>query len=133
MKNRMFTFIALAALTGCASTATTSVAEAPSPAQPQVIVQWTGYESLFPIRTTRFVTPMKSPDVVLNIASPWSLGRSSLDLLRPRCTRPIIRLDATGKVATRAIPLDVADSRPTTTLSNRCFGPAGVGESHPDE
>lgn len=137
MKNRVFTFIALAALTGCASSPPTVIAPSPAPSpiptQRTIIVQWTGYGGLFPYRATQFVTPQPSPKIVLNVATPWSSGRHSLLSPRPRCPRPIIRLDATGKVASPAIPLDLAGTRPTPTLSNRCFKPVEAEKPQPTE
>ena len=117
------TFLALATLGGCASSPPTAVAPAPVSAQRTIVVQWTGYRGLFPGRTMQFVAPQKSPEIVLNVATPWSSGRHSLLTPRPRCPKPIIWLDATGKVVRPAIPLDLAGSRPLPTLANQCFSP----------
>ena len=117
------TFLAIATLTGCASSPPAAVAPAPVSTQRTIVVQWTGYGGLFPLLPMHFVTPQKSPDIVLNVATPWSSGRHSLLTPRPRCPKPIIRLDATGKVVRPAIPLDLAGSRPLPTLANQCFSP----------
>lgn len=137
MKNRVFTFIALAALTGCASSPPAAIAPSPAaspiPIQRTIIFQWGGYGGLFPYRATQFVTPQPSPEIVLNVSTPWSSGRHSLLSPRPRCPRPIIRLDATGKVASPAIPLDLAGARPTPTLNSQCFKLKEAEKQQPDE
>lgn len=126
MKKSGLALMVLVILVGCTS-ATTTVAPVTPPTQPLDTVQWS--EPLaFPFRFPQVVEGQRVPDVVLNVTTPWSSGRSSLLTPRPRCPRLITRLDLTGKIAMRAVSLDLAGSRPVPTLSNRCYRLPGAGE-----
>lgn len=87
------------------------------PAPPEVIGQWGTDASFLEARPVYFVEAMEAPEVVLNVATPWSRGYSSLLSPAATCPSTIIRVRADGD-AERGYELS---QRRVPTLNARCF------------
>lgn len=89
------------------------------PAPPEVVVEWRTDVSFLEAQPMYFVEGTKAPEVVLNVATPWSHGHSSLLTPAATCPSTIIRVRADGGVA-RGYELSMS-RRQVPTLNARCF------------
>ena len=123
-KLRLITIVSLG-LPACSSSPT-----AAEPAPPDVIVQWRTQASFFEPQPIHFVEASLAPEVILNVDTPWSRGRSSLLSPRATCPSTVIRVRSDGEVE-RGLEMPVSQ-RQVPTLNARCF-PIGPSErSLPD-
>lgn len=113
MKNPLWLMMAPLALSACTS------APGAEPASPDVIVEWRTGVSFLETQPVYFVEAMKAPEVVLNVATPWSHGNSSLLTPAATCPSTVIRVRADGD-AERAYVLPMSQRR-VPTLNARCF------------
>jgi len=77
-------------------------------------VQWTSETSFFVE-----ATPVPEPEVILNVATPWSHGHSSLLSPAATCPTSVIRVRGDGEVE-RGVALPMSQ-REVPTLNARCF------------
>lgn len=110
---KLLLVIASLGLSACAS------APGAEPAPPEVIVQWRSETSFLEARPMHFVEGVEAPEVVLNVATPWTRGHSSLLSPAATCPSTVIRVRADGDVE-RGYELPMSQ-RQVPTLNARCF------------
>lgn len=113
MNKLLLVTIASLGLSACAS------GPSAEPSPPEVIVQWGADNSFLEAQSVYFVEGTEAPGVVLNVATPWTHGHSSLLSPAATCPATIIRVRADGDVE-RAYELPMGQ-RPVPTLNARCF------------
>lgn len=113
MKKLLLMTIASFGLSACSSAPTSE------PASPEVVVQWRTGASFLDAQPMYFVKAIPAPDVILNVATPWSRGHSSLLSPAATCPSTAIRLQSDGEVE-RGLETLVSQ-RQTPTLNARCF------------
>lgn len=113
MKKLLLMMIASLGLPACSSSPTAE------PAPPDVIVEWRTEASFLELQPVHFVEATPPPEVILNVDTPWSRGRSSLLSPRATCPSTVIRVRSDGEVE-RGIELPMSQ-RQVPTLNARCF------------
>ena len=82
-------------------------------------MQWTSEISFFEGQHFVEATPVPEPEVILNVATPWSHGHSSLLSPAATCPTSVIRVRGDGEVEHGvALPMS---QREVPTLNARCF------------
>lgn len=105
--------IASLGLSGCSSSPNSE------PASPEVIVQWKAEPWFLDAQPLHFAEAVPAPQVILNVATPWSHGHSSLLSPATTCPSTVIRVRADGEVE-RGYELPMGQRR-VPTLNARCF------------
>jgi len=121
MTKRGLGIVAAIALSGCASASYTSGPEVEPPTERLVVFQWSATNAIFVVPPRQFTLATPAPEVILNVSTPWTRGRTSLLTPRPRCPGAVTRLRSSGKVTRIPAAVDLAGSLPTPTLKVACF------------
>ena len=125
MTKRGIWILTSVALSGCASAASTAVPPADPSVEREIVFQWGAPQSIFTVQPRQVIEAQEAQEIILNVATAWTSGRSSLLTPWPRCPGSIIRLDSSGKVTRTAAPVDLAGSRLVPTLKHSCFRGSG--------
>lgn len=117
--------LVLLTILGCARAVSPTETGPDVTAEREVVFQWSEPRFVFTVPPRQWVEAQPAPEIILNVPTRWTRGRSSLLTPKPRCQASITRLDSSGSVTRVPAPTDLAGSLAVPTLKSACFRSSG--------